>query len=239
MRAAWFLALPLAFGPTCVRADPGLPPVVDVAVPGGGGPIHLSIPEGYCGYPKEVRDRLENFLSDGGIRLLGAAGGCADIERLMRDGRSVVGFSLQLAMLGGDVAPSARTKPMAYRRQCFEQYPARQADFITDEIRRAAHDTGGGLSVGESSSLGRLDATRDAVFGGALVELSRAPDKILQVQVVVCFSPAGVPVLWTFQATMDRDTNPDAVTARLRSVLALAEAQVARTIELNRNGGGK
>jgi hypothetical protein len=127
-----------------------------------------------------------------------------------------------------------RIKPQAFRRACFERFPARQTSVLSDELRKAVATTDKALVLGESSSLGLLDATRDAVFGGELIEIAREPQRILMIQVVACFSPAAAPLTWLFQATVRRDAAPEAILAQARSVLAIAEAQVAKTMELNR-----
>jgi len=223
---------------TSLRAEPPLPPIADVKVPGGD-PIRVALPAGMCGYPKEVRDRLSRFLSNGGKaggaeRLLGAAGDCASLAELARTGKSVVALSMQLSMSEAQAVSKVRIKPQAFRRACFERFPARQTSVLSDELRKAVATTDKALVLGESSSLGLLDATRDAVFGGELIEIAREPQRILMIQVVACFSPAAAPLTWLFQATVRRDAAPEAILAQARSVLAIAEAQVAKTMELNR-----
>ena len=223
-----------------LHAEQPLSTVVDVKVPGGE-TIRVALPAGMCGYPKEVRNRLSRFLSDGGEaggaeRLLGAAGDCTSLAELARTGKSVVALSMQLSMSEAQAVSNVRIKPQAFRRACFERFPARQTSVLTDELRKAVAAADKTLILGESSSLGLLDATRDAVFGGELVEIGREPQRILMVQVVACFSPAAAPLTWLFQATVRRDAAPDAIVAQARSVLDIAEGQVAKTIELNRGG---
>ena len=225
-------ALALFAGP--VHAASTMPPVVDVTVPGDTVVVHVAIPPDMCTYPAEVRERLARFL-EGDLHLLEVAGDCVGVDRLLREGRSVVSTSMQLAIFKSEVALTTRSKPVAYRRACFEQFPPK-GNAVPDAVRQALKDEDTALTLGQTASLGLLAATRDAVFGGNLAELSREPARVFQVQVIACFSPANVPLLWLFQATVDRDANLETITARLRTVLALAEGQVAQTIEINRKG---
>lgn len=224
-------AFVLSAGTACAAAT--LPPVVDVTVPGDGIVVHVAVPPGMCAYPAEVRERLAHFLEDD-LNLLGVAGDCAGVDQLLREGRAVVSPSMQLTILNSEVAPATRSKPVAYRRACFKQFPLKGSDAVPSTVRQALKDVDTALTLGQTASLGLLDATRDAVFGGNLVELSREPARVIQVQVIACFSPADVPLLWLFQATVDRDANLETITARLQTVLALAESQVVRMMEINR-----
>ena len=228
------LALTL-LGIGVARAQAKLPEVVDVAVPGGG-TLHVTVPPGSCSYPKEVRDRLAQFLAsrEPPLQLLGAAGDCESMDRFLKDGISVIAHSLQVAMLESEANPTERSTPAAYRRSCFEHYPKKKTDNAADTLRQAVKDADRNLILGEEKSLGLVAATRDAVFGGTLTEVTRASRQLLMVQVTACFAPGDKPLLWMFQDVVDRSAGDDSIAETLRSVLALARSQVKTTIERNR-----
>ncbi len=230
-RAAWLCALLIA-GPA--YAQNLLPPAIDVAVPNGG-TLHIALPPTNCTYPPEVRARLAEFLAKGEprLRLLGASGDCKDIERLMRDGTTIVSHSLQLAMLDSEADPAPRSTPAAYRRACFERFPKQNDEAGSPAFREAIKRAERDLSLGEERSIGLVAATRDAVFGGMVTELARASHQLLLLQVTACFAPRDVPVLWTFQAAVPRDAKGDEIVASFRGVLDLAQAQVKATMALN------
>jgi hypothetical protein len=233
MKAAWMLTF---LGVRMAGAQAELPPVLEVAVPGGG-KVRVALPPRMCSFPKEVRDRLARFLGEGedSLRLLGVAGDCEAIDSLTREGTAVVSPSLQLAMQDTEIDFAKRSTSAAYRRLCFERFPLLKDSVVKDALRQSLKEADNKVTLGETVSLGLLVATREAVFGGLLAELSRAPHRLIQVQVVACFAPGDVPLLWTFQEVVDRDVGLDKLGERIRSVLALAQSQVKATMDLNRN----
>lgn len=230
--AAWSMVM-LAMG--LAHAQAPLPVVSDVAVPGGG-VVHIALPPASCGYPKEIRDRAEKFLSGGehGLQLLRAAGDCASIERLSRGESGLILHSFQLEMLKDEIDPVKRSTAAAYRRECFEQYPKRKENTSSDALRLSLREADSQMNLGEAMSLGLLSATRDAVFGGTLTEAARTPRRLILVQVTACFAPGDVPLLWIFQDAVDRGANDGDFAQALRDLLALAQSQVKMTMELNR-----
>jgi hypothetical protein len=218
------------------QAQPApLPAVVDVTIPDVG-TLHVAVPPGYCGYPKAVRDRLSQFLAGGtpSFKLLGIAGNCTGIAGVMQGEARPVSPSLQLTMLASEVHRTARSKPTVYRRWCFEQYPEKGAGDANKDFQEALGELGKGSLTGEAVSLGLLASTRDAVFGGLVQDFSGAGQDFRQVQVVVCFSPADIPVLWTFQEIVGRNLGGEALYQRVRAVLAVAQTQAKITMDLNR-----
>ena len=155
-RTVWLLVI-LGIGVT--RAHAELPAVVEVAVPGGG-KIRVALPPHICAYPKEVRDRLAQFLlgSEDGLHLLGAGGACADIDHLIREGTAVVSPSMQLAMQKNQIDPITRSTPASYRRLCFEQFPSKGEHGVADPLRRSLTEADQKLTLGETASLGLLAA---------------------------------------------------------------------------------
>jgi hypothetical protein len=227
-----WLLVTLCLSASRAQAEP-LPSAVEVSVPGNE-TVRIALPSDSCAYPKEVRDRLSQYLLAGEPKqlLLGAAGDCGGIDRLMREGTAVVSPSMQLTMLDSDSDPTKRSNSQVHRNRCFEQFPKKNEKLTKEEMIRAIHEVDHNLTLGAQTSLGLLTSTRDAVFGGMLSEISNASGPLRQIQVLACFTLRGAPLFWTFQESMGRD--PDEKIADLvQVVLARAEAEVKATLALN------
>ena len=213
-----------------------LPAVVDISLPDGGGTFHIALPPDHCAYPKVMRDRLSEFLAGGtpSFKLLGIAGNCANIAELLRGQDVIVSPSLQLTMFTSEIDPQNRSKPEAYRRKCFEEFPDKGNGSIAKDLQKSLGELSDKPLDANAASLGLLASTRDAVFGGMIQEVSDGNRRIRQIQIVACFAPGNVPVFWIFQKRADENWSAEEFTNQLRALLAITRTQVQLTADLNR-----
>jgi len=211
-----------------------LPAKVDVATPSGE-KFLVALPTGMCPYPKEIRQRLADFLANGqpALRLLGAAGDCRAIDRLTHGKSVIISPVIELAMLDSQVDRTKRLDAQTYRQWFLEKYPNKQTKLDTDAIRNALKTKDKKFAIGDERSLGILARLPDAIFGGTMISASNPPRQMIQLQVIACFSPNNVPILWTFGETVE--AKPEKMATRFKALLKLAQKQVQRTIELNRS----
>lgn len=212
-----------------------MPAVRTIDIPGGT-TIQIASPPATCSYPSEVRDRLATFLSGGGhgLRLLDAAGDCGDMERLTRGSTGLIRHSFQIAMLKDEEDPQRRPSKAAHLRRCVAEYP-KAGETGSDAIRHALKEVDGQLETSGERSLGLLASSRDAVFGGALIQASRAPRRVLLVQVTACLSLRDVPLVWMFQEAIEKAADEGEVARTLRDLSTLAQSQTKAAIELARD----
>ncbi len=225
------VALALLAIPCLASADP-LPRVVEITVPGA--VVKLPLEADFCGYPPEARKRLADYLAGGGETLLGAAGDCGDIDRLSRTGSAIVSRFTQIATPEDQMDPTKRLTKPAFLRACFEAFPVSAEDKNLRDALTALGKIEGGPTANETLALGRLRATRDAVFGGLVLDMTRGTDRIWVLQVIACFAPAGVPLSWTFGRSVTPGLGAEAFRGEVDALLSTALAAVASTVELNR-----
>lgn len=212
-----------------------LPTSVSVKIPSGE-IVKFALPDEMCAYPGKVRKVLQRAFEAESpkLRLLGAAGDCYAIDRWRHGFQSApISPTIQLAMLDSQVDPGSRMSASRYRAYCNDRFPARSKSLLSDRIRRSLQQIDNGLTLADERSLGILARTRHAIFGGELIWTKKGQHAMVLVNVVACFAPHDVPVLWTFSGAMDRSLPPGEIEKRLNAALILAEDRVTATLLLN------